>query len=178
MKTKYVFFAATLAAAASAFAAPSAASTARVNVLFEQPGKFTDVKDSFVGSDRGRDNILAQFKEYLEQRAPHYLADGQTLTVTFTDIDLAGEFEPQHGPQLSDVRIVKDIYPPRLQFTYKLVDASGAVLKDGQEKLVELNFQMTSSPIGTQDPLHYEKRMLDNWLHEQFAHPKKAAANH
>jgi hypothetical protein len=28
------------------------------------------------------------------------------------------------------------------------------------------------------DSLRYEKGMLDNWLHEQFTRPKKAAANH
>jgi len=175
MKTIYIFFAAVLATAASVFAAAPAAVNTRVEVLFDHPEKFTDVKDSFMGTDKGRDSYLALFKEYLEQRAPRYLADGQTLTITFTDIDLAGDFEPQRGPNFSDVRIVKDIYPPRLKFSYKVVDASGAVVKEGQEKLVDLSFQMTSSPIDQQDPLHYEKSMLNDWLHSQFAHPKKVA---
>jgi hypothetical protein len=73
------------------------------------------------------------------------------------------------------VRIVKDIYPPRMSFTYKLVDASGAVVKEGQEKLVELAFQMTASPINNQDSLRYEKAMLDNWLRGQAWRAKKAA---
>jgi hypothetical protein len=177
MKTKYVFFAAALAAAASVFAAAPAASTTRVNVIFDHPEKFTDVKDSYIETEKGRDSILALFKEYLEQRAPRYLADGQTLTVTFTDIDLAGDFEPQRGPSFDDVRVIKDIYPPRLKFTYKLVDADGAVVKEGQENLVDMGFQMMSNPVDAQDSLHYEKAMLDNWLHKQFGHPKKAAAN-
>jgi len=178
MKTKCILLAATLVAAASAFAASPATSTARVNVIFDHPEKFTDVKDSYMGTDRGRDNILALIKEYIEQRAPRYLPEGQSLSVTFTDIDLAGDFEPQRGPNMSDVRVIKDIYPPRLHFTYKLVDASGVVLKEGQEKLVELGFQMTASPLDSHDSLHYEKGMLDKWLHEQFAHPKKSAAIH
>ena len=178
MKTKYVFLAATFAAAASVFATAPATSNTRVAVIFDHPEKFTDVKDAFMGTEKGRDTILAHFKEFLEQRAPRYLADGQLLTITFTDIDLAGDFEPYHGPNFTDVRIVKDIYPPRLNFTYKLVDASGAVLKEGQEKLVDMNFQMTIRPSDAQDSIHYEKAMLDSWLNELFASPKKAAAIH
>jgi len=175
MKTISVFFAAVLTTAASVFAAAPAAVNARVDVLFDHPENFTDVKDSFSGTEKGRDNTLALIKEYIEQRAPRYLAEGQILTMTFTDIDLAGDFEPQRGPNFTDVRIVKDIYPPRLKFTYKLTDASGAVVKEGEEKLVNLGFQMTSNPFNQQDALHYEKDMLDNWLHDQLSHPKKVA---
>ena len=39
--------------------------------------------------------------------------EGDKLTITFTDIDLAGDFEPWRGPQWDEVRIVKAIYPPR-----------------------------------------------------------------
>jgi len=159
------------------FAAAPADSKARVEVGFDHPEKFTDVKDSSFGSEKGRDSYLALFKEYLQDRAPHYLADGQKLSITFTDIDLAGDFEPARGPDYNDVRIVKDIYPPRLNFTYKVVDASGAVVKEGQEKLIEMAFQMTANPVNNQDSLRYEKAMLDNWLRAQSWRPKKAAAN-
>jgi hypothetical protein len=97
--------------------------------------------------------------------------------MTFTDIDLAGEFEPQRGPDFNNVRIIKDIYPPRLTFTYKLTDASGAVLKEGQEKLVDLSFQMSATVIDNNDPLHYEKSMLKDWLNNQFKHAKKSASS-
>lgn len=177
MKTKYAFLAASFAVAISVFAAPPTASNIHVDVNFDHPEKFTDVKDSYMGSDKGRDYTLQLFKEYLQERAPRFLAEGQTLAITFTDIDLAGEFEPQRGPSFDSVRIIKDIYPPRLTFTYKLTDASGAVLKEGSEKLVDLGFQMTATAIDNNDPLHYEKSMLNDWLHNQFKHPKKSAAS-
>jgi hypothetical protein len=176
MKSQYIFFAAALATAVSLFAAPPATSSIHVEVTFDHPEKFTDVKDSSMGTDKGRDSTLELFKEYLQERAPRFLAEGQTLAIVFTDIDLAGEFEPQRGPRFDNVRIIKDIYPPRLTFTYKLTDASGAVLKEGHEKLVDLSFQMTGSVIDNNDPLHYEKSMLNDWLHNQFKHPKKSAA--
>ena len=177
MKTIHVFFAAVLASAASVFAAPPAPTNTHVEVIFDHPEKFTDVKDSSMGSEKGRDNYLALFKEYLQERAPRHLSDGQTLTITFTDIDLAGDFEPWRGPDFSDVRIVKEIYPPRLNFAYKLVDASGVVVKEGQEKLLEMGFQMTGSMIDAQDSLRYEKAMLDNWLRDKLGNPKKAATS-
>jgi hypothetical protein len=176
MKMQYLILAAALTTAGFVFAAAPAASNTRVEVIFDHPEKFTDIKDSSLGTEKGRDDYLALFKEYLQKRAPRYLAEGQTFTITFTDIDLAGDFEPWHGPEMSDVRIVKDIYPPRLNFTYKLVDASGTVVKEGQEKLVELGFQMTSSMLDAQDSLRYEKNMLDNWMRALFRQQKKAAA--
>ncbi len=173
MKTKYVFLAVVLATAVSVFAAAPAASNVRVEVIFDQPDKFTDVKDSSMGSDRGQDSTLALIKEFVEAEAPRRLAEGQTLTMTFTNIDLAGDFEPERGPNFNDVRIVKDIYPPRMNFSYKLVDAGGAVLKEGQEKLINMSFMMSAGVFGTNDSLRYEKSMLEDWLRAKFARPAK-----
>lgn len=176
MKTKYVLLAVVFATAASVFAAAPAATNIRVEVIFDQPEKFTDVKDSWMGSERGRDSTLALIKEFIETEAPRHLTEGQVLTMTFTNIDLAGDFEPERGPNFSEVRIVKDLYPPRMNFSYKLVDASGAVVKEGQEKLLDMAFQMSVGIIDRQDSLRYEKSMLSNWLRDQFPIPKKAKA--
>lgn len=178
MKPQIISLVAALTIAPTLFAAPPTAVTApvaRVEVVFDQPEKFTDVKDSSVGSDKGRDEYLTLIKEYLEERVPYYLGAGQTLKLIFTDIDLAGDFEPWRGPDFSDVRIVKDIYPPRMSFSCKLVDANGAVVKEGQEKLVEMSFQMLAGPSGSSDSLRYEKAMLDNWLRNKIQ-PLKAAS--
>jgi len=174
MKTKSILLVAALTCATSIFAAPPASPKANVEVIFDHPENFTDVKDSDFGTDKGRDGILGVIKDYLVERAPRHLAEGQTLTITFTDIDLAGDFEPWRGPDFNHVRIVKEIYPPRLNFSYKLADANGAVVKEGTEKLLEMGFQMTTSPIDNQDSLRYEKAMLDNWLRNKFPKPKKA----
>lgn len=176
MKTISILVAVTLSCAPVLFAAPPAAPKAHIEVIFDHPEKFTDVKDSDYGTEKGRDGILGVIKDYLVERAPRYLSEGQTLTITFKDIDLAGDFEPWRGPDFSTVRIVKDIYPPRMNFTYKLVDANGAVVQEGEERLLEMAFQMTASPIDNQDSLRYEKAMLNNWLRDKFSKPKKATA--
>ncbi len=139
----------------------------QVQVTFTDPDKFTDVKDSYVASDRGRDAILGELKDYITTRAPHYLAEGQKLAITITDVDLAGDFEPGRGPRWEDIRIVKDIYPPRITLSYQLTDAEGNVVKSGTRKLVDMDFMMNIS-INTSDARRYEKTMLDNWLATEF----------
>jgi hypothetical protein len=177
MKTTHILLAAALSTVASVLGAAPAAPNTHVEVIFDHPEKFTDVKDSDFASEKGRDSYLSTLKDFINERAPRHLAEGQTLTLTFSDIDMAGDFEPWRGPDFSHVRIVKDIYPPRMTFTYKLVDAGGAIVKEGEEKLINMAFQMTASPINAQDPLRYEKEMLDNWLRDQFGRPKKTAAS-
>ena len=105
-----------------------------------------DVGDRFDDTDRNRDYILGELRKHLQDRAEGYLAEGQKLTVTITDVDLAGEFEPWRGPAAADVRIVKEIYPPRIKLSFRLTDASGAVVKQGERELTNLNFLMTAAP--------------------------------
>jgi len=152
-------------------AAEQAKASARTEVVFEQPEKFTDVKDSDFGTDNGRDAILERLREYIIERSDKVLPTGQKLVITFTDIDLAGEYEPWRGPQFSDVRIVKSIYPPRLKFSYKITDAAGKTVKEGQEDLRDLAFEMRLT-ADRQDTLRYEKDMLRDWIGTVTRAPK------
>ena len=48
----------------AARAADTAAPPARVNVVFDHPENFTDVKDSYLPTDKGRDAILSRIREF------------------------------------------------------------------------------------------------------------------
>jgi hypothetical protein len=150
-------------------------SNARVEVIYVNPEKFTDVKDSEIASDRDRDDILASIREYLVERGEKLIPEGQKLSITISDIDMAGDFEPWRGPRYNDVRIVKEIYPPSVKLSFKVTDASGAVVKEGEQRLRDLSFQMSPVPTFSNDSLKYEKALLDNWLRSEFPKPKKAA---
>lgn len=145
----------------------------RVTVAFFEPEKFTDVRDSALFNDSGRTTYLEQIRDHLREQAPHYLTEGQRLEITFTDIDLAGDFELWRGPQYFDVRMVRDIYPPRLEFTFRLLDATGKVVREARRSLIDLAFQLRSSVVSQHDTLRYEKSMLDDWLREEFPRPAK-----
>ena len=172
MKTQSVIAAALLAVVSApvlpAESAGSAEAGARVEVTYVNPEKFTDVKDSNFGTEREREDILALLKEYLVERATKLLPEGQRLSLSITDVDLAGDFEPWRGPKFDDVRIVKDIYPPSIHLSFKVTDASGAVVKEGTQKLRDLSFQMSTPATFNSDSLRYEKTLLDNWLRSEF----------
>jgi hypothetical protein len=143
-------------------ASDSAGPSARTEVVFEHPENFTDVKDGSNPSDQGRDAILADLRRHLIGRADSYLPEGYGLKVTFTDIDLAGDFEPWHGGPRADIRVIRDIYPPTLKFRFSVTDPSGKVVKEGAEDIRDIDFQARVVPF-TSDPLRYEKEILDDW---------------
>jgi hypothetical protein len=145
----------------------------RAEVTFSDPDKFTDAANSQRGSDFGRDGNLQDLREHVLRKANSYVPEGQKLEVTITDVDLAGEIEPWRSPQAHDVRIIKDIYTPRIDLSYRLIDsATGAVVKEGTSKLRDLNFTMNLH-ANRQDPRVYEKALLDDWLRREFGRVKK-----
>ena len=171
MKTLRITFLSILGlAAGTLFAADQKPS--RVEVTFVNPDKFTDAADAQRGSDWGRDSNLDILKNYIVERASRYVAEGQKLSVTITDVDLAGEIEPWRSSSLRDARIMKDIYPPRIDLSYKLTDATGAVIKEGSQHLTDLSYLMNVYP-NRSDPRVYDKGLLDDWIRRDIATKKK-----
>lgn len=136
-------------------------------VAFLEPQKFTDVKDNDMG-DFERTTYLENLRDHLLQQAKHFVPAGYKLSVTFTDIDMAGDFEPWRGPRFSDIRIVKDIYPPRIELSFQLTDAQGNVVKQGKRELRDLAFLMKINMSFRDDPVRHEKGLLDDWLRAEF----------
>ena len=136
---------------------------ADVRVHYNHPQQFTEARHSF-GMQRLRvDDYLKPLKAYIVERASRILAPGQRLDIEVTDVDLAGEYEPWRGPQLNDVRIVKNIYPPRIDLNFTLYGADGKVLRQGSRKLRDAAFLSRSGPTD-QGSLRYEKALIDRWL--------------
>lgn len=158
----------------SAASKPKAAdeTPSRIEVLFEKPENFTDAKDSQMGTEKGRDAILSDLRSFIQDRAVGIIPAGAKLKMTFTEVDLAGDYEPWRSASTMDVRIVKDIYPPRFDFSYQLIDANGTVLKEGKEQLRDLSFMMRLV-IDRSDPLRFEKDMLVDWMRSNLRQPKK-----
>jgi hypothetical protein len=146
---------------------------ARADVAFFEPQKFTDVRDSYMG-DPDRTTYLEQIRDHLLEQAKYYVPDNHHLSVTFTDIDMAGDFEPWRGPRWDDVRIVKDIYPPRVQLSFRLTDAAGNVVKEGKRDLRDLAFMMKINMSFRDDPVRHEKGLIDDWLRSEFPRVRKS----
>jgi hypothetical protein len=148
-----------LSAAVALHAAPNPAS--RVEVVFDHPERFTDVKDADIPTVEGRDAILGRIRAFLVRRAGPLVPEGDRLTITFTDIDLAGEFDPRHsGP--FNVRVLKENYPPAFEFTYSVTDATGKVVRKGAENIRDPGY-LTRASVDSIDSLRYEEDILEEW---------------
>lgn len=99
-----------------------------------------------------------------------HLKEGETLTITFTDIDMAGDIQPWRNTHNADIRYVEDIYPPRLKFRYVLTDAEGETLMEGEESISDLAYQMNAlAPMRTRySHFFYELELLRNWTRKTF----------
>jgi len=135
----------------------------RTTVYFLEPETFTDLKDR----DGRTEDVLAALKKYLIEQANRYVPSGFKFTVTVTDIDRAGAFEPWHGPEFDDIRIVKDLYPPHIKLIFRLTDAEGTVVVEAKRDLRDLNF-LTKFTLDREDSLRYEKTLIDDWLRAEF----------
>ncbi len=152
----------------AATATPKPTAPERAEVVFVAPEKFTDVRDSYTGTDSGRDAILDELRTYMLDESRRFLPEGDKLFISVTDVDLAGDYEPWRGPRWDDVRIVKDIYPPRIDLSYRLVDASGQVVKEAKCELRDLAFLMKITTTFRDDPLRHEKTLIDDWFRSEF----------
>ncbi len=140
-----------------------------VSVRWTDPAEFSEIRYSHNRWEARRGDWVRSLAEYLQTRAARRLSPGQRLDVTITDIRRAGNYEPWRGPQAQSVRIVRDIYPPRIRLSFKLSDADGRVVSEGDRTLTDLAFLLHSSQINDSDPLRHEKRLLDDWMKRDLA---------
>ncbi len=150
---------------------PNPAASGDVTVNFTNPDKFTDVRDSVNGAPS--QYYLDELSKYIKDEAARHLTAGQKLTVTFSDIDLAGDIPPG---STHDIRIMKEIYIPRMELHFQLVDSAGAVISEGDRRLVDMNFMQNLRPTFMQnEPLRYDKGLLEDWIRREFPMPTKPA---
>jgi len=145
----------------------SAQPVARVKVDWTDPAQFTELRHSHALRDNRPVEWLEPLARHLQRKAESRLPPGEQLSVTFTDVQRAGSYEPWRGPRWDEVRIVKDIYPPRIDLRFRVSDADGHTVREGERTLRDSAFLMRDG-IDDSDPLRFEKRLLDAWLRKEF----------
>jgi hypothetical protein len=156
----------TLTVALALLAAAAAAQAGgTVNVSFVEPDKFYDAGNN----QFDRPTNLKTIESFLQDLGKRYLADGQVLDVEVLNVDLAGYSRPTRNGDLRIVRGGADW--PSFQVRYKLAGA-GQALKQGEERIADLNYTGHIASYGNRDPLRYEKQMLDGWFRARFSAPQ------
>lgn len=148
--------------------AGSALAAQKVEVDFVDTEDFTDFTSTPRQSAEVQQRYIQELTQHLERRLTKRLAPGQVIHLVVTDIDMAGEFEPWRTGGFDDVRVVKNLYPPRIDLSYRLTDAEGNVLRESDCKLRDLSFMYSVDPRDS-DPLRHEKELISDWIHDEFA---------
>ncbi len=125
---------------------------------------YRDIDSGNEGRKSFRERTFKQFENHFAKLAG-MLAEKQTLKINVTDVDLAGK---THTVGVNRTRIIKQIYSPRMNFSYVLIDEDGKVLKSEDVVAKDLNFMSVRSIKYRNDSLGYEKKMLDDWFNETF----------
>lgn len=148
-----------------------------VNVRWENPANFSEIRYSHNSAESRRGNWVEELAEHLRKKAAMRLPAGERLDVNITDIELAGDFEPWRGVQFHDTRFMREIYPPRITLTFTRTDATGAVVAQGERTLTDSGFLMGEGTAGYRnEPLRYERNMIDRWLSKEFPTPARSAS--
>ena len=136
----------------------------RLTVVFVKPEKFTDARRADFKPNS--DALLDAIAKFMEEMGDETIPRDMNLDIKVTDIDLAGNFEPWHGPQSDQVRITRGLYPPRIALEYRVI-ARGQVIQSGKRDLTDIDYQLrTFYPMD--DYLRYEKDLLRHWFRAEF----------
>jgi hypothetical protein len=138
-----------------------------VRIDFVNPKSFSDFRiqgrNEIASVPIFRDKVSNNLSSILAKRFP-----GKTLTLRFTDINLAGRIDQSRVRRLNNVRIEREgASPLRLEFDYVLADSNGKVLATGPVNLVDSDYlrRYVNYPISERSAtLFYENETISRWL--------------
>lgn len=129
--------------------------------------------DRALRRESDRRTVAAEMNRHIARLGERYLSAGQDLHILLTRFDLAGEYEPWRSGW-EDVRILRDITPPRIHFTYTLFQ-DGKPIRRGKARLSDIDY--LSDPRGRRNDsrLIHEKLLFDDWFRDSFGEQMQAA---
>ncbi|NHQ88562.1 DUF3016 domain-containing protein [Iodobacter sp. HSC-16F04] len=130
-------------------------------ITWQNPEKFSDIRASHEREDRFQERLFKHFDKVFTDLAAQLPSDAK-LEITVTDFDLAGEINPRPGSRYNDIRIIKDIYSPKITFNY--VFSYKDQIVSGAENLRDLNFMSGLGRSGQRAEFEYEEKMIRKWF--------------
>lgn len=146
-----------------------AAYAGEAKVTWQDPDKYTDIREGNELRESFREKLFSDFELIFADLAKQ-LPDGYLFEVSVTDVDLAGEVNRMHemrGRSLENIRIVKNIYRPRIAFDYTLTNAAQGLVVSGKEDIKDAAFLSSSGVSPGKTRFGYEERMLKSWFKKQ-----------
>lgn len=130
-----------------------------VEVRFTDPLHYSDIGFGQAARDRNL-KTLSDHMAAWRNRFP----DGQRLDIEVVDVDLAGMERPWGREPF--VRILNGrVDGPRMHLRWSL-SQGGTVLLQGEDHLSDLGYAQRLPTPQRNEPLYYDRRMLDDWLRQ------------
>ena len=151
---------------ALAATAEKSESASAVKVTWLNPEKYSDIRPANSSRKAYQERVTKAFDKFLGEFAEK-LPAGYSLEITVKDLDLAGDVNPMYRLDNTDIRVIKDIYFPRIKLDYVLLDQNKQqIQKESDVKIKDMGF-MTSSNIGYQNrEFAYEYEMMKKWFNK------------
>jgi hypothetical protein len=146
---------------AAAALVSSAAFAGTADVKFIDPDNMSDLATN-KWEEATNMRSIANYVQQLAQKLP---AD-QVLHVDVLDVDLAGNWRETRRGRIRTVTNRGD--PPKFHLHYTL-ESRGQVLRQGDDRVTDLDYTNHVFLGRTSTPFYYEKRVLDEWFARNFA---------
>lgn len=135
-------------------------------VSFTKLDNFTDIKAGNEQKERFRERLTEEFTSVFAGFAAK-LPEGYQLEINVTDIDLAGDIRPGMTIHYDQIRLMKEIDWPRIQFTYALKNAQQEVVASGKEELRDMDYLRRFRIPSGKTSFEFEEKMLQDWFKHQ-----------
>jgi hypothetical protein len=142
-------------------------SGAKLDLNWQDPDKFTDVRAANDSRSRFQDRVKRNFEKFFQEMATE-LPEGYTWQVTITDIDLAGEVDYFVTDTGQAIRVIKEIHSPAVRFNHLLRDQYGEEVVGGEERLRDMAFMSRMTPRNNTPEFSFERDMLQDWFNQDL----------
>ena len=140
-----------------------AATAGTVNVSFVNPSSYWDAGTSTWDEAANLKALAA----HLEKLGLRWLPAGHELKIEVLQVDLAGTVRPFHR-DASSVRVITGGADwPKIHLRYVL-QAGGRTIASGTDWVADTDYTHGLAARGDNEPLLYEKRMLNTWFRMRF----------
>ena len=139
-------------------AQPREVQAGTVSVTTANPDSFTPVPSAKKESKAERRAWVEALSEHMADRIAEALRDGERAEVNIADIRRATAMSGASS---------HEVVPPRISLTFKRLSAKGKVVQTASRTLQDNALQLKGRRYEN-DPLRYEKALVDDWVTKEF----------
>ncbi|WP_105253186.1 DUF3016 domain-containing protein [Pseudoalteromonas sp. T1lg75] len=153
----------TVLVALLAMAASAASYAGEAKIKWQDLNDYADARPSNEVKKPYHDRLMKKFDKHFNFEAQN-LPEGSVFKAEITDLDLAGEV--RFG--MNEFRVMKPVYIPRIEFSYKLVDKDGKVLSSGDVDIKDMSYMDRMRSIHSDKEFYYDFRLISSWFQDSL----------